>query len=135
MPIDSIKLTTQSRLNLEPPKGKFHRFCDWMRDHKREIGIALLVIGIASLAFGMGAVICILPVTHFTTVSVASFAIKLFIYKGGAICGLSGDGLLFFTAVGSVIGGGMLAGLGGGLWLGTSREKGLQAQQRMTIQS
>lgn len=113
---------TPSAMNVEQPaekvKGKFQRFCDWTKEHKKEIAVALLIIGIAAFTFGAGAILAIIPLTNFTVFHVGGFFVSLFSFNGLSITGLSTTGQLFFAGIGGLIFGGMMAGFGGGMLAG-----------------
>lgn len=97
------------------PKGKFTAFCDWVRDNKREIAIAILIVGIASIVFGVAVLISLMPITHFQTFQIIPFVAGLFKFKGVWVVGLSTKGKLFFAAIGSIIGGALFTGYGSGV--------------------
>lgn len=102
----------------EQPKGKFQRFCDWTKANKKAIAVTILIIGVACLTFGVGSLLAIIPLSHFTVLHMGSFIAGLFTYSGLDITGLSTTGILFFTGLGAVIAGGMFAGFGSGMLAG-----------------
>jgi hypothetical protein len=100
------------------PKGKFQHFCDWMKDHKKGIAVALLIIGIAAFTFGAGALLAIIPLSNFTVFHVGGFIVSLFSFNGMSITGLTTTGKLFFAGLGGLLFGGMVAGFGAGMLTG-----------------
>jgi hypothetical protein len=108
--------------SVEPPKGRFQKFSDWMGAHKRAIAVGILLTGIAMMAFGAGAILAIIPLSNFTTLHFGTFVVSLFTYSPdfGSITGLSMTGILFFSGIGSALVGGMFAGFGSGVLSGTS---------------
>jgi hypothetical protein len=126
-------MTVDAKIIAESPsQGKFERFSNWVSAHKKEIAIALLIIGIAALTFGVGALLAIIPLSNFTVFHFAVFAMKLFTYNGANISGLSTTGSLFFAGLGGVIGGGALAGFGAGMLTGIPSQKPSQEAKRFS---
>lgn len=102
----------------EEQPGKFQRFCNWAKAHKKGIAIALLIIGIACATFGAGAILSLIPLTSFSTIQLAGFFFSLFSFHGLVLAGMSSKGILFLTGVGSFILGSSLACFGGGILAG-----------------
>jgi hypothetical protein len=97
------------------PTGKFTAFRDWIKDNKRGIAIAFLVVGIAAIVFGAAVLISLMPITHFQTFQIIPFVAGLFKFKGIWVSGLSTKGKLFFAAIGSIVGGALFTGYGSGI--------------------
>lgn len=108
----------------EAPKGRFQRLCDWAKEHKREIAIALIIMGIAALTFGLGAIIGILAVAPVTPFSyLYGFFYSLFQFApSGAIVGLTVNGSLFVSGIGCAMGGTALTCFGKGMLNGLKKE-------------
>jgi hypothetical protein len=133
-PISSLQVATPAAA---PTQGKFQRFCDWVGDHKREIAVAMLIIGVACFAFGTASVLSIMPISNFyNTIAVVSFLVGLFTFDShGWITGLTTTGFLFFIGIGAVIMGGILIGFGSGVLVGSSKKEAPKATPQIEVNS